>query len=346
MSEWTATVPERLRLGVSSCLLGRNVRYDGGHKRDAFLMDTLNPYVEWIQVCPEIDIGLGTPRPPIRLERASRRAANGSEGNGGAGRSATSGGVRLVMPATGEDLTERMTEYAERKVDTLREKRLAGYILKSNSPSCGMERVRLYDENGVPSRDGTGIYAAVLARRMPTLPTEEEGRLNDPRLRENFITRIFARGRWLELEAEGLTMRTLTSFHARHKYLLMSRDPDGTRKLGRLLGEAGAISSEAEMAEVGAAYEAGFSETLAHLPSRGRHANVLQHLAGYVSDRIDDGDRAELTEAIHGYRVGLVPLIVPLTLLRHHIRRLQIDYLTDQVYLRPHPHELMLLNHV
>lgn len=346
MSESATTVPERLRLGVSSCLLGRNVRYDGGHKRDSFLMDTLNPYVEWVQVCPEIDIGLGTPRPPIRLERAARRGANGSEGNGGDDSSAAGGGVRLVMPDTGEDLTDRMTEYAERKVEVLREKRLAGYILKSKSPSCGMERVRLYDENGVPSRDGVGIYAAVLTHRMPTLPTEEEGRLNDPRLRENFISRIFARGRWLDLEAEGLTMHALTSFHARHKYLLMSRDPEGARKLGRLLGEAGTVSSETEVAEVGAAYEAGLSDTLAHLPSRGRHTNVLQHLAGSVSDRIDDGDRAELTEAIHGYRSGLVPLIVPVTLLRHHIRRLEVEYLADQVYLEPHPHELMLLNHV
>ena len=338
MIDWAAPVPERLRLGVSSCLLGRNVRYDGGHKRDSFLMETLNPYVEWVQACPEVDIGLGTPRPPIRLERASKRGASGEEGTGG--------GVRLVMPDSGEDLTDRMNEYAERKVEKLREKRLAGYILKSQSPSCGMERVRLYDENGVPARDGVGLYAAVLMRRMPTLPTEEEGRLNDPRLRENFITRIFARGRWLELEAEGLTMHSLTSFHARHKYLLMSRDPEGAKKLGRLLGSAGAISSDSQMAELGAAYEAGFSDTLARLPSRGRHTNVLQHLAGYVSDRIDDGDRAELSEAIHGYRAGLVPLIVPVTLLRHHIRRLEIEYLVDQVYLRPHPHEMMLLNHV
>lgn len=344
MNEWNATIPERIRLGVSSCLLGRNVRYDGGHKRDKFLMDTLNPYVEWVQVCPEVDIGLGTPRPPIRLERASRRGSNGNGGTAAAVE--TGGGVRLVMPESDEDLTDRMTEYAERKIEKLREKRLAGYILKSNSPSCGMERVRVYDHNGVPARDGVGLYAEVLTRRMPTLPTEEEGRLNDPRLRENFITRIFARGRWLELEAKGLTMHALTSFHARHKYLLMSRDPAGARELGRLLGQAGSISSEGEMAEMAAAYEAGFGETLSRLPSRGRHTNVLQHLAGYVSDRIDDGDRAELSGAIDGYRAGLVPLIVPVTLLRHHIRRLEIDYLLDQVYLKPHPHELMLLNHV
>lgn len=329
--------PDPLRLGISSCLLGENVRYDGGHKRNSFLMETLGQYIEWVAVCPEVDIGLGTPRPPIRLERRSPSTAPDADGSGGTA-------VRLVMPDTGDDLTERMTDYAERKVDALRSEGLAGYVLKSGSPSCGMERVRLYDHNGVPSRDGVGLYAEVLKRRWPHLPIEEEGRLHDPRLRENFIARIFARGRWLELEADGPSMHALTSFHARHKYLLMSRDPAGAQALGRLLGDAGA--SDEAIEDVAAAYERGFHETLQHLPSRGRHTNVLQHLAGYVSDPVDAGDRAELTEAIHGYRAGLVPLIVPVTLLRHYVRRLEIDYLADQVYLQPHPHELMLLNHV
>lgn len=322
----TVGAPEPLRLGISSCLLGQNVRYDGGHKRNSFLMEVLGRYVEWVNVCPEVDIGLGTPRPPIRLERRP-----GS-------------GVRLVMPDTGDDLTERMNEYAAHKVDALRAERLAGYVLKSGSPSCGMERVRLYDDNGVPSRDGVGLFAEVLKRRWPGLPVEEEGRLHDPRLRENFITRIFARGRWLELEAMGFSMHGLTSFHARHKYLLMSRDPEGARALGRLLGDAG--GSDEPIERVAAAYETGFHQALQHLPSIGRHTNVLQHLAGYVSDAIDDGDRAELGEAIQGYRSGLVPLIVPVVLLRHYVRRLGVDYLADQVYLEPHPHELMLLNHV
>lgn len=321
--------PVRLRLGISTCLLGKNVRYDGGHKRDSFLIETLGSYVDWVPVCPEVEIGLGTPRPPIRLERA--------KGNGGST-------VRLVMPDTGDDLTTAMTEYSERKVEALEARRLAGYVLKSQSPSCGMERVRLYDDNGVPSRDGVGLFAEVLQRRLPQLPTEEEGRLNDPRLRENFITRIFARGRWLELEDAGLSMHALTSFHARHKYLLMSRDPAGAKALGRLLGDAG--GSDDDVDAVAGAYERGFQECLQRLPSRGRHTNVLQHLAGYVSDEIDAGDRAELTGAIHGYRAGLVPLIVPVTLLRHYVRRLDIGYLADQVYLQPHPHELMLLNHV
>lgn len=315
----------RLRIGISTCLLGQNVRYDGGHKRNAFLMNTLGDYVEWVPVCPEVDIGLGTPRPPIRLERAAE------------------GGVRLVMPDRDEDLTERMRAYAEERVERLRSEGLAGYVLKSGSPSCGMERVKLWDPNGVPSRDGVGLYAEALRRSLPQLPTEEEGRLHDARLRENFITRIFARGRWLDFLAGGLTMHGLMTFHSRHKYLLMSRDPGAARELGRLLGTT---EGDAGVEALGTAYEEGFSRALEFLPSRGRHTNVLQHMAGYVSDDIDAGDRAELAAAIDGYRTGLVPLIVPVTLLRHYVRRLEVEYLADQVYLDPHPHEMMLLNHV
>jgi len=318
-------IPDRLRLGVSTCLLGENVRYDGGHKRNQFLIQTLGSYVDWVSVCPEVDIGLGTPRPPIRLERTD------------------DGGVRLVMPDSGDDLTAAMTDYADRKVEALRDERLAGYVLKSGSPSCGMERVRLYDANGVPSRDGVGMFAEALLRLMPQLPVEEEGRLNDARLRENFIARIFARGRWLALHDAGLSMWALMGYHARHKYLLMSRNPAATRELGRLLGQADPGS---DITSLASEYERGFGAALSELPSRGRHTNVLQHLAGYVSDEIDTGDRAELTESIEGYRSGLVPLIVPVVLIRHYVRRLGLDYLSGQVYLEPHPHELMLLNHV
>lgn len=317
---------DRIRLGISTCLLGENVRYDGGHKRNRFLIETLGAYVDWMSVCPEVEMGLSTPRPPIRLERA--------EG----------GGVRLVMPSTEQDLTAAMTEYTRSRIETIRDQRLSGYVLKSGSPSCGMERVRVYDANGVPSRDGVGVFAEALTRELPQLPVEEEGRLNDALLRENFITRIFARSRWLALVDEGLSMSALMGFHARHKYLLMSRSPSAAATLGRLLGQAPSDATSIEA--IAAEYERGFGEALANLPSRGRHANVLQHLAGYVSDDIDAGDRQELADAIHGYRDGLVPLIVPVVLIRHYVRRLGLEYLSDQVYLEPHPHELMLLNHV
>ena len=314
-----------IRIGISSCLLGQKVRYDGGHKRDRFATDVLEPFVEWVPLCPEVEIGLGIPRPTIRLERHRKD------------------GVRLVMPQAGEDLTKRMADWSEKRIGSVLEQDLCGYILKKDSPSCGMERVKVYDTNGVPARDGTGVFAEVLLRRAPHLPVEEEGRLNDPRLRENFIARVFAMRRWKDMENMGVTRSRLMGFHATHKYLCMARNQAGMRRMGKLLGSAGKADSVAKLAH---AYLDEFTTVMKRPPSTKGHTNVLQHLAGYVSDELDSSDRAELTTAIHDYRHGLLPLIVPLTLLRHHARRQERTYLLEQTYLFPHPHELMLLNHV
>lgn len=322
----TARAPDGpIRLGISSCLLGRKVRYDGGHKRDRFATDVLEPYVEWVPMCPEVEIGLGIPRPTIRLERAK------------------DGSARLVMPSASEDLTDRMRTWAEKKLAGFDELDLCGFILKKDSPSCGMERVKVYDENNVPARDGRGVFADELLRAAPHLPVEEEGRLNDPRLRENFIARVFAMRRWKDMEARGLSRAGLMEFHARHKFLCMARNQAGARRLGRLLGSATPADSAADLAR---RYLDEFAAVMKRPPSIRGHTNVLQHLAGYVSDELDRADRSELSEAIHDYRRGLLPLIVPVTLLRHHVRRQEQPYLLEQVYLSPHPHELMLLNHV
>lgn len=315
---------ESLRLGISSCLLGQEVRFDGGHKRDRFLTDTLGQYVSWVPVCPEVEIGLGTPRPTIRLEE-------------------TSEGVRLVMPSTGDDLTGTMREYSVDRVRRLEKHGLAGYVLKKDSPSCGMERVKVRDRNDVPARTGVGVYAAELMRLAPDLPVEEEGRLNDPRLRENFITRIFAYQRWLDLVGAGPTRRSLMEYHAAHKYVLMSRNQAGMRRLGKLLGEA---TKDAPVNRLAEEYQTGMTAVMRRVPTRKGHTNVLRHMAGYVSDLMDSDDRAELTEAIGQYHAGLLPLIVPITLLRHYVRKFDVETLQNQVYLWPHPHEMMLLNHV
>lgn len=314
-----------IRIGISSCLLGQKVRYDGGHKRDRFATDVLDPFVEWVPLCPEVEIGLGIPRPTIRLERAE------------------DGTARLVMPSTGEDLTDRMKTWSEERVQGISDLDLCGFILKKDSPSCGMERVKVYDVNGVPARDGSGVFAEVLLRQAPHLPVEEEGRLNDPRLRENFIARVFAMRRWKNMQGLGVTRSRLMEFHATHKYLCMARNQAGMRRMGNLLGSAGKADSVPKLAR---AYFDEFTTVMQRPPSPRGHANVLQHMAGYVSDELDSADRAELTTAIHDYRQGLLPLIVPLTLLRHHARRQERTYLLEQVYLFPHPHELMLLNHV
>jgi uncharacterized protein YbgA (DUF1722 family)/uncharacterized protein YbbK (DUF523 family) len=318
-----------LRIGVSACLLGEEVRYNGGHKRDPFLTDIMGRYVEWVPVCPEVEIGLGTPRPAMRLVRIGR----GEES-----------AVRMVTPETGTDHTDAMRVYAERRVEELARAGLDGYILKKDSPSCGMERVKLYPAEGGPAtRETRGLFADALLRRLPHLPVEEEGRLHDAPLRENFITRVFVHARWRQAEAAGWTRAALMSFHERHKFLLMSRNQAGMRRLGRLLGESGKNGDVRELARI---YREGLTGILHQPPTRRGHTNVLQHLAGFVSDRIDRGDREELRETIERYRLGLVPLIVPITLLRHHVRRLEVEYLQDQIYLDPYPHELMLLNHV
>ncbi|MEO6193792.1 MAG: DUF523 and DUF1722 domain-containing protein [Thermoanaerobaculia bacterium] len=314
----------KIRIGISACLLGQEVRYNGGHKRDAFLTDTFGRYVEWVAVCPEVELGMGTPRPPIRLERMGEE-------------------VRLVMPSTGEDYTEPMRAWSRRRAEALAGMELDGYVLKKDSPSCGMERVKVYPGTGIPSKDGRGLFAEALIARLPDLPIEEEGRLNDPPLRENFIARVFVHHRWRQGEREGWTRAGLMRFHERHKFLLMGRNQAGMRRLGRLLGAAG---KDTPADGLTAAYREGLTEVLRRPATRRGHTNVLHHLAGFVSDALDGEDRAELAETIERYRLGLVPLIVPLTLIRHHVRRQGVAYLQDQVYLEPHPHELMLLNHV
>ena len=314
-----------LRIGVSACLLGEEVRYNGGHKRDAFLTDVLGKYVEWVPVCPEVEIGLGTPRPAMRLVRIGED-------------------TRMITPETGADHTEAMRVYSDRRVRELAGERLAGYILKKDSPSCGMERVKLYPERGgAPFKEARGLFAETLLRLWPDLPVEEEGRLNDPLLRENFVTRVFVRDRWMQAEDEGWTRASLMRFHERHKFLLMARNQAGMRRLGRLLGESG---KKDDIHELSRAYLAGMTDVLRRPATRRGHTNVLFHLAGFVTDRIDDGDRRELTDSIERYHAGQLPLIVPVTLIRHHVRRLEVEYLRDQVYLEPHPQELMLLNHV
>jgi uncharacterized protein YbgA (DUF1722 family)/uncharacterized protein YbbK (DUF523 family) len=315
--------PEKIRLGVSACLLGDPVRFDGGHKRDPFLVDTLGPFVEWVAVCPEVEIGLSTPRDTLRLVGAQDAP-------------------RLVVEKTGQDLTERMRRYAGGKVEQLAAMQLHGYVLKRASPSCGLLRVRVYPESGIPQAGGRGLFAAELARRLPLLPVEEEGRLSDSRIRENFIERVFATARWQALCRAKPRPADLVAFHAAQKFTLLAHSPSHYATLGQHVAKAGRVLSGAKLDSYGAL----FMEALAVPATRQRHTNVLQHLAGFFKKQLHGDERAELMEVIDEYRRGLVPLVVPLTLVQHHVRRLNVTYLADQVYLRPHPKELMLRNHV
>ena len=311
-----------VRIGVSTCLLGEKVRFDGGHKRDAFLVDVFGRYVEWVPVCPEMEMGLGTPREAIRLIQQED-------------------GIRFLMYKSGVDHTEGMRTYAEKRIEALRNANLCGYVLKNNSPSCGMERVRIYNPSGIANRTGTGLFAGALMKALPHLPVEEEGRLRDARLRENFISRVFAHQRWQRAAENGVKLAAMTRFHEHHKYLLMAHNQAGTRRLGRLLGTPQQFSNDGALAD---AYLQEFSNVMRRTPTIRNHTNVLQHMAGYFSGELSSDDRQELTNTIHQYRQELLPLIVPITLIRHYVRKYNVTYLRNQVYLDPHPHELMLLN--
>jgi uncharacterized protein YbgA (DUF1722 family)/uncharacterized protein YbbK (DUF523 family) len=319
----------RLRLGISACLLGENVRYDGGHKRDPFLVNDLGRYVEWVPVCPEVEMGLPTPRESMRLVGDPEQP-------------------RLIAPKSGTDHTDRMVAWASRRAEELDEEKLHGFIFKRGSPSSGLYRVRVYDENGMPQRVGIGMFPREIVRRYPLLPVEEEGRMHDAGLRENYIERIFAYQRWTEMLARrtGSPRRTagpLVDFHTAHKLTLMAHSPTHYTKMGRLVADAG----NRDWAELTAEYGAMLMEGLGVMGTRGKHVNVLQHLMGYLKEALGSDDKRELLSLMDDYGQGLVPLIVPLTLLKHHLSRYPVpDWVHRQVYLHPYPKELMLRNHV
>ncbi len=319
----TTRLDPPIRIGVSSCLLGEAVRYDGGHKLDRYLTDTLGEFFEFVPVCPEVELGLGMPREAMRLESASD-------------------GPRMVTTSSREDLTSAMAQFAARRLDKLAAERLSGYILKSSSPSCGLFRVKVYGRQGSPSRTGRGIFARALAERFPSMPLEEEGRLCDSRLRENWIERVFAYHRLESFWAGRWTVRSLIEFHTAHKLAILSHSPVAYRELGRLVGSA----ADTPRAVLRRLYHERFMSALAIPATRGRHTNVLQHMTGYLREKLDGASREELIGLIEDYRKGEAPLIVPLTLIRHHARVLGIGYLSGQVYLNPHPKELALRNRV
>jgi len=311
-----------IKIGISSCLLGEMVRFDGGHKRDDFLTETFGRFVSFVPVCPEVELGLGTPRETLRLVGSAETA-------------------RLVTTKTAIDHTQAMDAWARERLEGLAGEGLSGYVLKKDSPSCGMERVKVYGGSGPAARNGRGIYAARLLARFPLLPVEEEGRLHDPWLRENFVERVFAYRRVEDFFAARWTMGQLVLFHTAQKLLLLAHEPKAYEKLGRLV--AGAKGQPRH--EVASEYKECFMKALAKLAKARQHVNVLQHMAGYFKKLLSAADRQELVQIIDDYGKGLVPLVVPLTLLRHHVRVHGVSYLAGQVYLEPHPKELMLRNH-
>ncbi|MDP2968391.1 MAG: DUF523 and DUF1722 domain-containing protein [Deltaproteobacteria bacterium] len=314
---------EKIKLGVSACLLGENVRYDGGHKLDCFLTDTLGQYVEYVPVCPEVECGLPVPREAMHLE-------------------GDPDSPRLVTTRTKQDMTDRLVQWARKRVIDLEKENLCGFIFKSDSPSSGMERVKVYNEKGMPVKKGVGMFARIFMEHFPLLPVEDEGRLHDPKLRENFIERIFTLKRWREVLGRKESRGKIVDFHTRHKLLILSHSPKRYQAMGKLVAQAKDLPLKRLYQE----YQALLMQSLELKTSPKKNANVLQHMIGYFREQLSADEKQELLEVIDHYRQEYVPLIVPIKLIQHYVRKSDQPYLKQQVYLNPHPLELQLRNHV
>ncbi|MEJ2033080.1 MAG: DUF523 and DUF1722 domain-containing protein [Deltaproteobacteria bacterium] len=312
---------DEIKVGISACLLGEKVRYDGGHQLDPFLASTLGRFVRFVPVCPEVECGLPVPREPMRLE--------GDPGH-----------PRLMTRHTRIDHTERMLAWAGRRVEELAQENLSGFIFKSKSPSSGMERIKVYTETGMVKK-GVGMFARELMARLPLLPVEDEGRLHDPGLRENFIERLFVYQRWRRLLRDNPGRGGLVEFHTDHKLLIMAHSPEHERKLGRLVAQA----AEHDPKELFTTYERQLMAGLRLKATPKKNANVLQHLMGYFKKQLSADEKKELQEVIDNTRREILPLIVPITLINHYVRKYGEPYLARQWYLHPHPIELKLRNH-
>jgi len=312
-----------IKIGVSSCLLGEKVRFDGGHKHDRYITGTLGKYFTFVPVCPETECGLAIPREAMRLVGAVDSS-------------------RLVTNKTGIDHTERMQTWAAKRLDALDRENLCGFIFKKDSPSSGLHRVRVYSGKGPPARTGRGIFAAAFTRRFPRIPVEEEGRLHDPGLRENFIERVFALKRWREALERKQSVGSLVAFHTREKLLLMAHSQKHYRQMGRLV----AMGKSLAVNRLYDDYETLLMEALHLKATVAKQTNVLMHILGYFKKQLSGDEKQEMLGVIDNYRSGHLPLIVPVTLLNHFVRKYRQPYLSDQTYLQPHPLELALRNHV
>lgn len=314
----------RIKIGISSCLLGENVRWNGGHKLDRYLTQTLGQFLEFVPVCPEVEAGFGIPRETMRLEGHPQSP-------------------RLVTSRTKVDHTERMLEWAKKRVEELSRENLCGFIFKSSSPSSGLMRVKVYNSKGMPEKKGVGLFARAFTERFPRLPVEEDGRLHDPKLRENFIEQIFTLRRWRELFEKKLSMGNLVDFHSRHKLLIMSHSPDLMRIMGKLVSGK---NTHLSIGEIFDAYEENLMAALRLKTTEKKNINVLQHMMGYFKKQLSADEKQELLDILDQYRSGHVPLIVPNVMINHYVRKYDEPYLKHQVYLNPHPVALKLRNHV
>lgn len=314
---------KKIKLGVSTCLLGENVRYDGGHKKDNYITNKLSEYFDYHPVCPEVECGLSTPREAMRLV--------GDINN-----------PRLMTQKTKIDLTDKMLKFCHKRIEELKNENLNGFIFKKDSPSSGLYRVKVYNDKGIGEKKGQGIFAREFEKAFPYLPLEEEGRLNDPHLRENFIVRVFSYNRWKEFRNNYTKLGDLVEYHSREKLLLMGHEPEVYKSLGKLVADGKSYERE-ELLDM---YEKEYLEGLKSHSTVKKNTNVLYHILGYFKNELDSDEKKEIIQLIEDYHKKMIPLIVPITLLKHFINKYDKSYLKKQIYLNPHPSELMLRNNV
>ncbi|MBN2781263.1 MAG: DUF523 and DUF1722 domain-containing protein [Candidatus Marinimicrobia bacterium] len=313
-----------MKVGISSCLLGNEVRYDGQHKLDRFLRDELGNYVEWVPVCPEVECGLPIPRESMRLVGDDPESP------------------RLLTVRSKIDLTDKMETFVKKRLDLLAAEDLRGFVFKSKSPTSGMRGVKIYTDKGFPSKSGSGVFAREFMKRFPDVPVEDEGRLHDAGIRENFIERLFAYDRWRTFAVTDGSVPGLIRFHTRHKYLLMAHSPALLREAGKIVAAAAKTTLQDDLA----AYQSLLTKFFSLNATVKKHVNVLQHIMGYFKNTLSADEKQELLEIIDKYARNYVPLVVPIVLLQHYVRKYQEPYLSTQYYLQPHPDELKLRNHV
>jgi uncharacterized protein YbgA (DUF1722 family)/uncharacterized protein YbbK (DUF523 family) len=314
---------EKIKIGISSCLLGQNVRYDGGHKHDHYLTETFGKYIEWVPVCPEVGYGLPIPREAMRLVGDPEA-------------------TRLVTQKSGIDHTEGMLKWSRKKLKELEQEELCGFIFKSRSPSSGLMNVKVYTSSGMPSKRGAGIFGGAFVKQFPLIPAEDDGRLHNPDIRENFIERVFVLKRWRDLTKRNVAIKDLVSFHTQHKLLMLAHSPRHYTDLGRLVADA----KQRRRSELLSAYLNILMDGLRFMATVKKNTNVLLHITGHFKKHLSSDEKQELFAIINEYHQEIIPLIVPIVLISHYVRKYKNQYLKDQYYLHPHPLELMLRNHV
>jgi uncharacterized protein YbgA (DUF1722 family)/uncharacterized protein YbbK (DUF523 family) len=316
-------MPAKIKMGISSCLLGNNVRWNGSHRHDRYLTDTLGQYVEWVPVCPEVEIGLGTPRETLRLV--------GDPDD-----------PQLVATKTGVDHTDRMKKWARGHLRTLEKENLCGFIFKSDSPSSGMIRVKVYGNKGMPRKKGVGIFARAFMEYFPLIPVEDDGRLRNPLIRENFIDQVFTLKNWRDTRSRRSCVGNVVDFHSRNKLVLMAHSPRHLKQMGAMVAGGKRMGYTLLYIE----YEKLLLEALRLKTTINKHFNVMMHMLGYFRKQLTADEKQELLEVMEHYKQSLVPLVVPLILFKHYVRKYDQPYLEQQSYLTPHPLDLKLRNHV